>query len=302
MAQANLKLLGEAIRRFREQAQPKRMSLFRLATLMQWEGTAPILEIEKGRRRPRPETLNALGEALQLSAADVAYLQGLAGYREATVMPPIEQIKRVLQAIEPDLAQRLYPVYVLDFQFRHWMVNAATAALVGGSLDTLTELMRQRVHGFTVVFDSRLPVRQYFSNPAAVEQERMFRFKLHNLYRRHELFYLAYPECMQGQLLPEDYARFVTCWNEVEVGMRPVFPVHPHITVRLGTNEMTFVIHMVELLHVDRLLYVGYYESKDDASGNRKRCEAYFTHASSGNKGCIRAWDFSDDGPHVFER
>jgi hypothetical protein len=256
MAQANLKLLGEAIRRFREQAQPKRMSLFRLATLMQWEGTAPIIEIEKGRRRPRPETLNALGEALQLSAADVAYLHGLAGYREATVMPPIEQIKRVLQAIEPDLAQRLYPVYVLDFQFRHWMVNAATAALVGGSLDTLTELMRTSVHGFTVVFDSRLPVRQYFSDPEAVERERVFRFKLHNLYRRHEPFYLAYPECLQDQLLPEDYARFVTCWKEVEVGMQQVFPVHPHVTVRLGADEVTFVIHMVEVLHVDRLLYV----------------------------------------------
>ena len=297
MAQANLKLLGEAIRRFREQASPKRMSLFRLATLMQWEGTAPIIEMEKGRRRPRPETLNALGEALQLSAADVAYLHGLAGYRAATVMPSIAQIKRVLQEIEPDIAQRLYPVYVLDFQFRHWMVNAATAALVGGSPGALTELMRQSVQGFNVVFDSRLPVRQCFCDPEAVEQERMFRFKLHNLYRRHEPFYLAYPECMQCQLLPEDYARFVTCWKEVEVGRHQVFPIHPHIKVRLGADEITFVIHMVELLQVDRLLYVGYYEPKDDASGNRERCEAYFTRSHSGNRGCIRAWDFRDDGP-----
>jgi hypothetical protein len=35
MADANLKLLGAEIRRFREQAQPTRMSLFRLATLME---------------------------------------------------------------------------------------------------------------------------------------------------------------------------------------------------------------------------------------------------------------------------
>jgi hypothetical protein len=46
----------------------------------------------------------------------------------------IEQIKRVLQAIEPDIAHRLYPVQVLDFQFRHWMVNPATTALVVGRL------------------------------------------------------------------------------------------------------------------------------------------------------------------------
>src|SRR5215510_14121986 len=117
MAEANLKLLGNAIKTFREQAQPKKISQFRLATMMQWEGTAPLVEIEKGRRHPRPETLNALGEALQLSPADIAYLHGLAGYREVTTMPPLEQIKRVLRAMEPDIAQRLYPVYVMDYQF-----------------------------------------------------------------------------------------------------------------------------------------------------------------------------------------
>ena len=301
MAQANPKLLGETIRRFREQAHPKRLSLFRLATLMQWEGTAPLIEIEKGRRRPRPETLDALGEALQLSPADIAYLHGLAGYREVTVMPPIEQVKRILQAIEPDLACRHYPVIVLDYQFRHWMVNTATAALVGGSLDLLTELMRRGVHGFNVVFDSRLPVRQHFSDPQAVEQERLFRFKSHNLYRRHEPFYLAYPERMQQHLLPADYARFLTCWNAVEVGMEQVFPVHPHVKMRLGAEEVTFVIHMVELLHVDRLLYVGYYEPKEDGAGNRERCEAYFTSANHSHKTCIRAWDFRDTGPPAQE-
>jgi hypothetical protein len=301
MAHANLMLLGQTLRRFREEARPTRLSLFRLASLMQWEGTAPIIEIEKGRRRPRPETLNALGEALQLSPADIAYLHGLAGYRDMTALPPTEQIKRVLQAIEPDLASRLYPVVILDYEFRHWMVNSATAALIGGSLELLTEMMRRRVHGFNAVFDSRLPVRQYFSDPEAVERERMFRFKSHNLYRRHEPFYLAYPERMQQRLLPEDYERFVRCWHEVEVDKPQIFPVHPHVTMRLGGNELTIVIHMVELLAVDRLLLVGYYEPKEDGSGNRERCEEYFTHASPPLKTCIHAWDFDKNGPPTVE-
>lgn len=301
MAQANLKLLGDEIRRFREQAQPKRISQFRLATLMEWEGTAPIIEIEKGRRHPRPETLSALGEALQLSPADIAYLHGLAGYREVIALPSIEQIKRVLQAIELEMAQRRYPAYVMDFQLRHWMVNTATAALLGGSLELLTELMKCGVHGFNVVFDSRLPMRQYFSDPEAAEHERVFRFKLHNLYRRHEPFYLAYPERMKSQLTPQDYARFVKCWNEVEVGIDQILLVHPQIKVQIGAHELTFVIHMVELVHLDRLLYVGYYEPKDDNSGNRERCEAYFTQYSPANKGCIRAWDFRDEGPPKIE-
>ncbi|HEX6678411.1 MAG TPA: helix-turn-helix transcriptional regulator [Actinomycetes bacterium] len=296
MAKADLKLLGEAIRGFRERAQPERISQFRLATLLQWQGTAPIVEIEKGRRRPRPETLAALGEALRLPPADLAYLHGLAGYRPATVMPPTEQVKRVLGAIEPDLARRTYPVHVLDFQFRHWMVNAATAALVGGSVETLRELLRRGVHGFDVVFDSRLPTRRRFTDPEAVERERVFRFKSHNLYRRFEPFYLAYPECMRARLRPADYARFVRCWNEVEVGTDQAFPVHPEVTVRLGPDAVTFAIHMVELLQADRLLYVGYFEPKD-AAGNRQRCEAYFARHQASEHACIKSWDFHDDGP-----
>src|SRR5215813_12319042 len=112
MSEANLKRLGLAVREFRERAQPRKISQFQLAVMMNWEGTAPVVEIEKGRRHPRPETLNALGRALQLSHADIAYLHGLAGYREITVMPPLEQVKRVLRAIEPEIASRLYPVYV----------------------------------------------------------------------------------------------------------------------------------------------------------------------------------------------
>jgi hypothetical protein len=291
MAEANLKLLGDALRNFREGVHPKKVSQFRLATMMQWEGTAPIIEIEKGRRLPRPETLNALGEALQLSPADIAYLHGLAGYREITAMPPLEQMKRVLQAIEPDIAQRLYPVYVLDYQFRHWMVNSATAALLGGSLDLLRILMQQDIHGFNVVFDSRLPVRQFFSDPEAMERERMFRFKSHNLYRRHEPFYLAYPECMKSKLIAEDYTRFVTCWNEVEVRAGDVFPIHPLVKMCLGGNELVFIIHMVELLHLDRLIFVAYYEPKDDGKGNQERCADYFTQHSPQQKLCIHAWD-----------
>lgn len=294
MVEPNLKLLGETLRRLREQANPSKVSQFRLATLMRWEGTAPIIEIEKGRRRPRPETLNALGEALRLSPADIAYLHGLAGYRERTAMPPLEQVKRVLQAIEPDIARRRYPVVVLDYQFNHWMVNTATAALVGGSVVVLAEMMRRRVHGFDVVFDSRLPARALFSDPELVERERVFRFKSHNIYRRHEPFYLAYPARMEGRLPPADYARFARCWDEVEVDTGQVFPIHPHIRMRMSGDEITLVIHMIEMLHVDRLLLVGYYEPDDDGRGNRQRCEAYFADVGGD---CVRAWDAGDPEP-----
>jgi hypothetical protein len=292
MVEPNLKLLGEVLRSFRERAEPKKITQFRLANLMQWEGTAPIIEIEKGRRHPRPETLNALGEALQLSPADIAYLHGLAGYRELTQMPALDQIKRVLSAIEFEIVQRIYPVYVLDYLFQHWMVNTATATLIGGSVELLRFLMQRGIHGFTVVFDSRLPIRQFFPEPEATERERMFRFKSHNLYRRHEPFYLAYPDCMKSELLPEDYSRFEKTWHEVQISKDAVFPVHPEVQICLGKELFIFHIHMVELLHLDRLIYVAYYEPKDDGKWNRERCEAYFLKHNPIEKSCIHAWDF----------
>jgi hypothetical protein len=293
MAEPNLKLLGNAIKAFREQAQPKKISQFRLAAMMQWEGTAPVIEIEKGRRRPRPETLNAIGEVLQLSPADIAYLHGLAGYRGITVMPPVEQIKRVLKTIEPDIAQRLYPVYVMDYQFHFWMMNSAIAAFQAGVTDAVTEMMRQGIDGMSMSFDSRVPFKTSVTEHSkAMEREAVFRFKAYNLYRRHEPFYLAYPERMQDCLLPQDYARFVERWNEVDVRMQDVYPITPQLTEYTASMEMHFDVHMVEIPHLDRLLFVAYYEPKDDNNGNRERCEAFFTRYAPKDKHCICAWDF----------
>lgn len=293
MAEPNLKILGNAIRGFREAAQPKKVSQFRLAAMMHWEGTAPVIEIEKGRRRPRPETLNAIGEALQLSPADIAYLHGLAGYRDVTVMPPVEQIRRVLKSIEPDIAQRIYPVYVMDYQFRFWMMNSAIASSQGEADDVVRAMMTQRVDGLSMSFDSRLPFHHGSTPSTGAEREAVFRFKAYNLYRRHEPFYLAYPECIENQLIPEDYQRFVQRWHEVDVRMQDVYPITPQLTERIGSVVLRFDIHMVEIPHLDRLLFIAYYEPKDDGDGgNRERCEAFFAQKIPGEKRCFNAWDF----------
>jgi hypothetical protein len=52
---------------------------------------------------------------------------------------------------------------------------------------------------------------------------------------------------------------------------------------------------MVDILHLDRLLFVAYYEPKDDGVGNRERCEAFFKKYSPKKKYCIRAWDYRED-------
>jgi len=289
MAEANLQLLGNAIRTFREQVPPRGLSQFRLALLMNWEGTAPIVEIEKGRRLPRPETLNALGEALQLSPADIAYLHGLAGYREVTAMPPLDQIERVLQAIVPGIAQRLYPAYVMDYLFRFWIINSAAAEL---QPQLLTTAIQQGVDGVTMTFDSRLPFYQGPPDGDSQEREAIFRFKSYNIYRRHEPFYLTYPDQMKERLLPQDFLRFEQRWNDVEVRMQDALPLLPVFVRDVGEVTLMFEVHMVEILHLNHLFFAAYYEPKDDDTGNRERCEAYFRTHFPGEGASFREWAF----------
>lgn len=286
MAAADLERLGNTLRLFRERMG---ISQFRLAVLMNWEGTAPIVEIEKGRRLPRPETLNALGEALQLSPADVAYLHGLAGYREITVMPPLEQIERVLQAIVPSIAQRLYPAYVMDYQFRFWIINGAAAALQPRLADVA---IRQGVDGVTMTFDSRLPFYQGPPEGETQEREAILRFKAYNIYRRHEPFYLTYLDRMKERLLPQDYLRFEQRWNAVDVRMQDVFPLSPLSARSVGETTLTLEVHMVHILHLNQLFFAAYYEPKDDRTGNRERCEEYFRAQFPGEGASFREWAF----------
>lgn len=228
----------------------------------------------------------------KLSPADIAYLHGLAGYREITLMPPIEQIKRVLQSIEPDISQRLYPVYVVDYQFHFWLINSAAVAFQNGSLDFLRAAMKQGIDGICMTFDSRLPFYQPAPDGETLQRETLFRFKAYNVYRRHEPFYLAYPECMKKRLLPEDYERFRNCWHEVDVRIQDVYPITPKFVLKMGSTVLAFDIHIVEITHLNHLFFAAYYEPMDDGSGNRERCEAYFTEHRPSEKMCIRAWDY----------
>jgi hypothetical protein len=290
MAHANLPLLGQTIRAFRERVPPNGLSQFRLALLMHWEGTAPIVEIEKGRRLPRPETLNALGEALQLSPADVAYLHGLAGYREVTVMPPREQIIRVLRALEPEIARRRSPVYVMDYCFHFWMINGAAAAL---QPPEHTGALRPEVDGVSMTFDSRLPFHRPPPEGEAQERSAVLRFKTFNLYRRHEPFYLNFVEDMQPRLLPEDFARFKRCWEAVAADSAAIHPLAPRLVLDIGAQTLDFDIHMVEIPQLNHALFAAYYEPRDDDAGNRERCERFFAERRASERLTVRIWELA---------
>jgi hypothetical protein len=84
--------------------------------------------------------------------------------------------------------------------------------------------------------------------------------------------------------------------------MHDVYPITPQLTERIGTLTLTFNIHIVEIVHLDRLFFVAYYEPKDDENGNRARCEAYFAQHGPAEKTCICAWDYWASEGAIYAR
>jgi len=77
--------------------------------------------------------------------------------------------------------------------------------------------------------------------------------------------------------------------------MQDVYPITSQIEECIRETRMIFNIHMVEILHLDRLFFVAYYEPKDDGAGNRERREDFFTRYGAKHKTCVCAWDYSLD-------
>jgi hypothetical protein len=74
--------------------------------------------------------------------------------------------------------------------------------------------------------------------------------------------------------------------------MQDVYPITPKFVLKMGSTVLAFDIHIVEITHLNHLFFAAYYEPMDDGSGNRERCEAYFTEHHPSKKICIRAWDY----------
>lgn len=194
------------------------MSPSDLAACMGWEGTAPVYLIESGKRRPSPETLERLAICLRMSYPTLHYWLGLAGYVIATSLPPLVQIVSILQKVADLIDRYPYPAYILDYQQNFWALNLAAvrmASLAHYSSDKLADLVARIISTLELIFDSRLGFRQIILKHEDFGYRQIYRFKVGNLFRRHEPFYLAYPARM-SHLLAEDYEFFQRIWNSID--------------------------------------------------------------------------------------
>lgn len=89
------KILGATLRSLRQR---RNLSLNQVVyDLLDLNGASPLIEIEKGKRLPTLSTLRKIRKALRLSPAEMAGLEGLAGYRSETRMPPRDQIETLFE-------------------------------------------------------------------------------------------------------------------------------------------------------------------------------------------------------------
>lgn len=281
-------LFGSTLRSFRKQAC---LSQFDLAIALGWKGTTPIVLMEQGKRLPRPETLASVCDALRVGYADRCYLAGLAGYGYETALPPLDQIIAVLDQIDLEIRALSYPAYVIDYRFRCWLANAAAGMFVDGDLERLATMAAQGVTIFDLIFNSELPPHRYSANREQIETEHIFRFKAYNLFRRHEPFYVAYPEVMRDRLLPKDYERFAAKWAGVDaVTMWRMFPRFVPIEVCAGEQTLSFTMVEQPALHLQSMFIAVAYEPTDTPP-NLALADAVLGRLVSAAQPCVRAWE-----------
>jgi transcriptional regulator with XRE-family HTH domain len=291
---------GTALRAFRQR---EGIGIFDLAARLGWKGTGPVIELEKGRRLPRPSTIDRLGAALHLTPSDIAYLRGLAGYGNITRLPPKEQIIAVLEAVAEQVHDYQFPLYITDFRGLYWLINENEITLHDTGYSSLEASMRHYLTVFDAIFDSRRDVRGRLVNCDQIEREHVFRFKARNAFRRHEAFYAEYPDSMAARLLPADYAHFREVWAQVELELSPNKLLYPFGNMQHASVDLTislpdgqvFNFQRVEqpIVHIDSLFDLIYYRPVGTGA-EQDATYAYFAANRPIHSKHLRLWELVD--------
>lgn len=308
MANKTVSVGGELLRFRMRQG----MSQFDLAVCMEWKGTNPVIQIEKDRRLPKPETIERLGQCLNLNYLQIHYLNGLAGYVPPTRFPPPAQVVTTLGQLAPVLAEFPYPAFVFDYQFRLWMANpVGTMLLREGDAEYADRLMALPLNALDTVFDSRLAFCGRYDNLPAIQRGQVFRFKATNSFHQHEPFFWSMPERMKSVLAAGDYEAFQAAWNAIDLltlpGPGPAAPSidiaefyarmeHGDLRLRFDEGLIAFYMRVESVLHLGDLFIIVSFVPTVSASypDNRARADAVSRRYAPPGSPDFRVWDVID--------
>lgn len=243
-------------------------------------------------KRPQitDDRIEALAQAFELSYPDSMYLYGLAGKIPSTRTPSLAQITQSFDTLVSGLQDFPFPAYVLDSRlFRFWMVNSPTIALIGG-YNRMLELANCSV--FQLLFSPRFGITGLFGDSLRrIQIEQIRRFKALNILRRHEEFYMEYPERLRDKdgLTDEEYAVFEETWNAVSPDSRPSanYAAAADLAFDFGDQRIIFHLTAETVLDLGNLFSISWFNL-----WNREYEEvANLLFNSIGKQPCVKVWE-----------
>jgi transcriptional regulator with XRE-family HTH domain len=247
---------------------------------------------ERGENDPEAENVERLVEIFNLSYPDAMFWYGLAGKLPRLRMPSRRQIIESLETMTNALQEHIYPAYVLDNRhFRFWLINPGTVKLVGG-IERAYELAKCSV--FQLAFSRHFGIMDTLGDDLPkIQREQIRRFKALNIYRRHENFYMEYPERLKLKdgLTESEYEVFEKLWNEVE-------PDEMLLSDYAKLGDMTFNLHepvkfrliAETILHLGNLFSVSWYNIVDKE--HEAAAATIFRRANE--EECIKVWELPE--------
>lgn len=247
-------------------------------------------EANEKKRQISDDRIQALVEAFELSYQETIYLYGLAGKIPPMRMPSKEQIIRSFEGLVPFIGNFPYPAYILDSRyFRFWLVNHPTVQLIGGR-ERVNELANCSV--FQILFSRRYGIADLFGeNLERTQKDQIRRFKALNILRRHEAFYMEYPERLRDKdaLTDDEYAVFEDMWNAVNPDEEPAanYFAAADLAFDLGAYQIVFNLTVETVLNLGNLFSISWFHLR-----NREYEEtAKAIFSSNGSRDCVKVWE-----------
>jgi len=192
----------------------KQMSQFDLASRFNWDSSSPVSAIENDSRVPKPETIEKWIEETSQDQTDLVYAYGLAGYLPQTKIPNLSFVKFILDRVSQEIANEVYPAYVLDCYGTFWVMNSLNLALTAGI--PLADFMQIRTNVLDLSFNPRFqPLRDKIDNLNLFQAEQLRRYKGVQLLRQHEPFYTNLPASMKDRF-STNFPEFERVWHQTE--------------------------------------------------------------------------------------
>jgi len=218
--ESNHQLFGELVRAGMKKKETKDEREYRVRDLVAEakSGEKTIRKIINGKvENYQHQTIRNVIEALDLSFSEQIYAYGLMGLFPLTQWPSTNQIVETLDYYAKDIAHYPYPAYVISCYLDYFVVNPATAGLVG-TFRQLVDLVPRIVCVFDLLFNSSYEILKYTDRNEVnnIQKEQIRRFFAINWNRRHEPYFQDYKIKFGSKLSDTDKDYFFRLWEAQE--------------------------------------------------------------------------------------